>query len=386
MSEKVSIITVCKNSVQYIEQTILSVLNQTYQNIEYIVIDGGSTDGTVDILRKYAPRLTKWVSEPDNGIYDAYNKGISLSTGSIIGIINSSDWYAIDAVEKVANYFREYNVKWLHGDVVNITRDGIQELPKDRLRVGKITDVYDFPTVFIKREVYDVYGGFDLSYRIEADIDMMIRLKVNKVPSGYVPSILSYYRMNGISFHPSYQSKKLRELTRLFTRYAEKFSSTSMEYVQLIEARTNCIKRFMIPYITKRLKKVHFDKEYATRILRENGKKNFIIWGVGNDLKYILPMLQDIGELFRGFTYTSLSEKNSTLHGKPLIFHHELNKLDFIIVSSSRFYFEIRDRLKSNGLKEGTDFIYREDYSRNLYRDYMRKLLGKTTKNCDYYA
>lgn len=93
---KISIVTVSYNAAKTIEQTIKSVINQTYSNIEYIVIDGGSTDGTVDIIRKYEDRIAYWVSEPDGGIFDAMNKGIKVATGEVVGIINSDDWYEHD--------------------------------------------------------------------------------------------------------------------------------------------------------------------------------------------------------------------------------------------------------------------------------------------------
>ncbi len=103
-SLKVSVITVVFNGAGTIEQTIKSVLGQTYKNIEYIIIDGDSTDGTQEIVEKYGESIACFVSEKDNGLYDAMNKGISYATGDIIGIINSDDYYAVDAVEHVVNY------------------------------------------------------------------------------------------------------------------------------------------------------------------------------------------------------------------------------------------------------------------------------------------
>lgn len=118
---KVSIITVVYNGVKNIEQTIKSVLHQTYSNIEYIVIDGGSTDGSLDIIKKYSDSISYWVSEADKGIYDAMNKGISKATGDLIGIINSDDWYEPDAIMNMVTAYEENTV--LYGIIRTICNE-----------------------------------------------------------------------------------------------------------------------------------------------------------------------------------------------------------------------------------------------------------------------
>mgnify|MGYP000302656355 FL=1 len=114
----ISVVTVSYNAIATIEQTILSVINQKYSAIEYIIIDGGSTDGTVDIIKKYEDKISYWVSERDNGIYDAMNKGIRHATGKIVGIINSDDWYEMDAFATVADlYLKKGDLYLYHGDI-----------------------------------------------------------------------------------------------------------------------------------------------------------------------------------------------------------------------------------------------------------------------------
>ena len=114
---KISVVTVCYNSVNTIEETMLSVLNQTYPDIEYIIIDGGSTDGTVDIIRKYAARLGYWISEPDKGIYDAMNKGIAAATGDYINFMNSGDMFASNDVLSSFKNFVSDDPEIVYGDV-----------------------------------------------------------------------------------------------------------------------------------------------------------------------------------------------------------------------------------------------------------------------------
>lgn len=182
-SIKVSIITVVYNGELYLEQTILSVLSQQYRNIEYIIIDGLSSDNTLNIIKKYEKKLTYWTSEKDNGIYDAMNKGIKVATGEIIGILNSDDYYVnnnvIDIV--VSNYI--YNKK---PDILFAIMDFFN--PKTNLFKSIIPDLnllkYDMsinhPTCFVKRTLYENIK-FDTSYRICADYDLMIKFyKLNK--------------------------------------------------------------------------------------------------------------------------------------------------------------------------------------------------------------
>ncbi len=111
----ISIITVVYNGEKYLKQAIESVINQTYKNIEYIIIDGGSTDNTLNIIKNYHQNISKWVSEPDNGLYDAMNKGIKLATGELIGMVNSDDWSELTAVEIIVNeYLKNDNKQIFH--------------------------------------------------------------------------------------------------------------------------------------------------------------------------------------------------------------------------------------------------------------------------------
>ncbi len=122
---KVSIITVVYNGIAHLEQTIQSVLNQTYDNVEYIIIDGGSTDGTVELIKKYEESIAYWVSESDGGIYDAMNKGISNATGEIVGLINADDWYETGTIEKVVETFQNSEVDVVHGSMEIISKMGV---------------------------------------------------------------------------------------------------------------------------------------------------------------------------------------------------------------------------------------------------------------------
>ena len=208
---KISIITVSYNSVKTIEQTINSVINQSYLDIEYIIIDGGSTDGTVDIIKKYKEKIAYWVSEPDAGIYDAMNKGIALSHGDILGIINSDDWYSHDTVEKAMAIFKDDVIDGVCGSIRYFSAIG------DRLN---IPDVHSnpsldamyrrmsiaHPSVFLRKSIYIKYGGFNLGYPIAADYELLLRIITLGANIVYSPDIYVNFRLGGASGKHSLQS------------------------------------------------------------------------------------------------------------------------------------------------------------------------------------
>lgn len=184
----VSIITVCYNSEQTIERTIISVLEQTYNNIEYIIIDGKSTDGTLDIVDKYRDSFGNrliFISEKDNGIYDAMNKGIKLAKGNLIGIINSDDYYERDAVEEIINAYINNNANPLsvYYGGTGIVSDGVIKRivfsDHEKLEENMITH----PSCFVTRKTYEEMGYFDLKYCCVADYDFMLRLKKSGIVS-----------------------------------------------------------------------------------------------------------------------------------------------------------------------------------------------------------
>ncbi len=203
---KISIITAVFNNREYIEDCIKSVLGQTYKDIEYILVDGGSTDGTLEIIKKYEDRISKWVSEPDRGTYDALNKGMGMATGDVIGFLHSDDFYANErVVEKVAQAFMSYNVRSVYGDLIYVDKTNSSVIRywkageyRDRLiRWGWMPP---HPTFFVKKEVYEKHGCFNTSLKIAADYEMVLRLLgKQKITTHYVPEVLVRMRVGGIS-------------------------------------------------------------------------------------------------------------------------------------------------------------------------------------------
>jgi glycosyltransferase len=204
---KISVVTAVFNNRETIGAAIDSALSQTGADVELIVIDGGSTDGTLDVLRAYGDRLAVLVSEPDRGIYDALNKGIGRATGDVVGFLHSDDLFADARVlARVAAAFADPAVGAAYGDLLYVRKDAPDvvvrywqagEFSASRLAWGWMPP---HPTFYVRRSIYERLGAFDLGYRIAADYDTMLRfLGRGGVRAAYIPEVLVKMRMGGTS-------------------------------------------------------------------------------------------------------------------------------------------------------------------------------------------
>ena len=203
---KISIITVTFNSSSVINNCLDSVKAQKYDNIEHIIIDGGSTDGTLLLLESKREQLAALVSEPDKGIYDAMNKGIKIATGDIIGFLNSDDFYASnEIVSKVARVFKDKpSVDACYADLIYTdqidTTKNIRYWKSGKFIPGSFSKGWcpPHPTFFVRRSIFERFGSFDLNYSIASDVDLMTRfLEVHKINVFYIPEIWVKMRMGG---------------------------------------------------------------------------------------------------------------------------------------------------------------------------------------------
>ena len=208
---KISIITATYNSEKTIGDTIKSVLSQTYKDIEYIIVDGGSTDGTISVVKRkeneFQGRL-KWISEKDRGIYDAMNKGIRMATGDVVGILNSDDFYTdVDILQTIADTFRlEDNLDAVYGDIHFVREDNLDKCVRYYsskmfspfwLRFGFMPA---HPSFYCRREVFAKAGLYRLDYKIGADYEMMVRLfKKQKITAKYIAKDFVTMRTGGAS-------------------------------------------------------------------------------------------------------------------------------------------------------------------------------------------
>lgn len=198
----ITVITPCYNSVKTIEKTLQCIENQTYRNIEYIIIDGGSTDGTLELIEKHKallPEKTLVISEKDKGIYDAMNKGIVHAGGRLIGIVNSDDWYENDTIEQVVKHYTGNAYEVIYGmqkTYLNGKEKATFIYHHDFLPQQMITH----PTCFVTKDTYKKFGVFDLKYKSAADYDFMLRLfKTKQVTFTPVMRVLSNFQLGGMS-------------------------------------------------------------------------------------------------------------------------------------------------------------------------------------------
>lgn len=197
---KVTLVTVVRNGESTLRRTIESVLAQTYRNIEYIIVDGGSTDGTLDIVREYSQRIACWISEEDRGISDAFNKGVALATGSILGFINADDWLEPGVVESVVSKMGDTSERAIvHGMVQYWSEEGRQNLVAgDHTLLDKDMTI-NHPTVFATAECYRSIGLFRLDFRCAMDYEWLLRARLNGIHFTYLPRALVNMQLGGVS-------------------------------------------------------------------------------------------------------------------------------------------------------------------------------------------
>lgn len=205
---KITIITVCYNRKATIAKAIESVLSQNYDNIEYIIVDGNSTDGTIEIIESYKDKITKFISEPDKGMYDAINKGLRMATGDVIGLMHSDDEFYDDLViNRIVDRFdKESNIDGIYGDGIYISNDIQERLIRNRIggrfSIKKIKNGWLplHPTVYLKKSIIDKNGLYNLDFKIASDTEFLLRyLYKHKINMSYINSYIVKMRMGGMS-------------------------------------------------------------------------------------------------------------------------------------------------------------------------------------------
>lgn len=225
-----------------IENTVISVANQKNVEVEHIIIDGVSTDGTIEIVNKYNC-ISKFVSEPDRGIYDAMNKGIALATGDVIGTLNADDFYANENVlEDVAKVFSDSNVDACYGDLVYVSQQNPNKIVRYWKSRGYVSGLFKsgwmpaHPTFFVRKSIYQRLGVFNLNYKIASDFELLFRfIEQHKIRTKYIPKVLVNMRLGGTTNkNLSNILKQNKEIVAILNGYYPDFSTVNFVLKKLI--------------------------------------------------------------------------------------------------------------------------------------------------------
>jgi len=224
---KVSIITVCLNAQECIEKTINSVINQDYDNIEYIIIDGNSSDDTLNIINNYKSNVDKLLSEPDTGIYNAMNKGIKLVTGDYVIFLNAGDYFAKEnIISRAVKYFEKYNHKIFVGDRITVSTEGKTWINRyntyNKLSLSKFSLCHQ--CIFYHSELFKKFGDYDEKYIINADHNFNLKLIMkNNLKVKYLPFIIANFQLGGICTSQKFFSLAVSERNEISNKYFSEF-------------------------------------------------------------------------------------------------------------------------------------------------------------------
>lgn len=308
----VTIITVVFNGEEFIKEAINSVLSQTYSNIEYIIIDGGSTDQTIEIIKQYEPYIDYWVSEKDKGIYDAMNKGIRLATGEIIGILNSDDLYELDAIQNSVKYFIRENADFTYGKAYIINRDGQREgiqnpVPKDELKFRTQEALFPHVSLFIKQESYKhKVGLFDTKYKISSDVELMLR--INKKCQGVnTEKIIGNFRRGGTSG----DGRALLEMRQIAINYGKSLLMSYLKYyISLLKiSLSNKIPNYFL-FKIKKISKSKWQLLKNNLIMNNNSEIKIMILinqlGYGGAVKIVFDFINSFNQNEKEYSIVSI--------------------------------------------------------------------------------
>ena len=247
---KVSIVTVVYNAESTIESCIKNVVSQTYKDIEYIIIDGKSTDKTLDIISNHKDNISKLISERDNGIYDAMNKGINNATGDIVGFINSDDYFASDdVVASIVEVFKNNDVDCCYGDVIYFDEYDNNKLKRYWKTKKNNKNLFNdgtfppHPSFYVKRECYERYGLYKVDFKIASDFELMLRfIKKNGIKTFYLPKTFVKMRSGGAA------NKNFKNVVKGLNESKESFVINGLPTPFLFRLKT-VIFRFMQQFV-----------------------------------------------------------------------------------------------------------------------------------------
>ncbi len=355
-----SVITVCFNAVKTIERTIMSVLNQNYGDLEYIIIDGNSIDGTQNIIKKYETAIDKWISEPDRGIYDAMNKGINLATGDVISFLNADDWYEEDVISKINQYFEKQETDMVAGWEYFI----IDEKP-----VAIITSRYDLsrpylsntcnqPSLFVKKKVFELIGGFNTELKYASDYEFVVRAWKRKTALLVVNDICTNFSAGGISNNEAlYLSRKESyevaqsllgeeygtEINNLYSIKMEKLFYEDIFWKSIKDSNINWIRKYI-----------------------EDSR--YYIWGSGMQGGMCLVLFEKLGIFVEGFADNDKNKQGKRIGDYKILAPSDLRRDTKICIATREHDMQVERQLLDMGYQKN-DYIIFSDTVRKMVID-----------------
>lgn len=364
MMKKISVITVCLNAEKTLESCIKSVVNQQYENLEYIIIDGGSTDKTVEIIKKYKNQISYWVSEPDGGIYDAMNKGVAAATGEIIAFLNSDDWYEDNIMHKINDAFQK-DIKILCSDVWLHRKDEIVSARRAddvRLRKCRMPETYCHQGIFAHKNLFDKYGMFDLKYKICADYDWQLRVLENYVHFHQIDEIYANFGYGGVSSRDEFMEIRLKERRKIEYSHlkflCEYTNKDELEIIKEID------EYYQLTIGINKMRKLLEEQAFRRRddlhsmLAEVFDKDSYSVFGGGKWGRELIDLLKQADR-----DVICIWDNNDALWGKEYKEVKIKNPAQMkecssvIIVASKRYEEEIELQLNKKGLKKGINYL-----------------------------
>lgn len=358
---KISIVTVCYNSGRTVKRLIESILSQAYDNIEFIIIDGGSSDDTTDIVKQYCDGIAFFSSEPDEGVYDAMNKGISKSTGDILAFINSDDWLEEGVLKNIAELYEKERPDIIYGDYAVVWgKDKIHYTSQAGICMEELYYRGSFchQAMFFKKNIFNTLGGYDLCYRIAADYDLILRAYNKNAVFRYYPGIICYFQKGGVSTRNAEGcAEEAREIA--LRRMPD---DRRQRYSRLLES---CYeeKKARMKYDQILFEMLNGNTELSERVGRylKIVKKPVYIFGAGYLGRQCIWLLDASGIAIGGVVDNCQDKWGTRLEEREISSPELLEENKKFVIIAMKVTGEVTEQLNRLGYREKSDYIYYTD-------------------------
>lgn len=362
---KISVIMATYNAEKTLRRAIQSIMNQSYPDKELIVIDGKSTDATVEIIKEYEPHLAYWSSEPDAGVYDAMNKGILRATGDVIAFLNSDDWYEEEIFGIVSSYFEANEVEILAGQVNNVLNHHIFQVQKRDCKLEDLKKhmIFCHQGMFARKKVFDRIGGFHLKFKIAADYDWTLRAYNAGVQFKIVNHLFANFCYDGLSSIQRYKTYlESEEIVRMYIKDDEELIKRQNEFENNAAENLEMTLFYLV---------LNNDKVFIRKFFKDNVR--YYIWGAGYYGRICCQLLWVAGIRIGGFIDNNRQVREC--YGYSVLRPEQLKGDEWICICSRDFDRQIKEQLLEMGHMDDRMVSFLDiknsivDYGRENYMD-----------------